>query len=67
MPDDVTELLLGLAKAQFNTVELRDDEYIHKIKKVNETIKLVDTVETTTATHPAKWGAPRKWGRCTWG
>ena len=66
MPDDVTELLLGLAKAQFNTVELRDDEYIHKIKKVTETIEFADTVETTTAPHPTKWGT-RKWGRCTWG
>ena len=64
---DIIELVLTTAKQQMNIVDKRDDEIIHILKSVTETITMTDTSTSIfKEAHPVKWDEPL-WNRATWG
>jgi hypothetical protein len=65
MSNDIVDLILNLAKQQTNTMEMRDDELVHILKKNNEELIISDTITTSKNSHPSQYGVP-KWGYATW-
>ncbi len=70
--DDIVELILKTAKDQYNTAEYRDNEILHVITTVDETITVTESsLAITKTSHPAKWGTVGVptvvWNRATWG
>ncbi len=64
---DLIDLLLKVTREQQNKIDVRDDELVDKLKLVNETVSLSDSIISITKTaHPVKWGEPL-WSLFTWG
>ncbi len=65
--EDIVDLILNIAKQQMNIIDKRDDEIIHILFSVNETITITDTsTQIIFESHPVKWDQP-VWNRFTWG
>jgi len=68
--DDFVDLVMSMARQQMNTFEYREDEIIHILKVVSETLTLVesDPISITLNDHPVKYDDTIAiYDRCTYG
>ena len=63
--DDFTDLVLFLARQVTNTMDVRDDEVIHILADINETLELIDSVILSKGTATIIWDQ-FTWGLATW-